>query len=146
MTCKLFFVTQFGAGPDLAAQCPQAPVPDGWRNWVDADGPVPDALAKRATAIAADPNVPLGTTESYPLPGVTVLIRVEPQAWSRDAQGNLTQGCFRTGGVFLPSGSAAAAGVTAPTSDASLSRTVGVLTAVSLAVGTVATVATLRKK
>jgi hypothetical protein len=139
------FVTQFGAGPELAAQCPQAPTPDGWRNWVDADGPVPDALAKRATAIGSDPGVPLGTTESFPLPGVTTLIRVEPRVWSRNDQGALVQGCFRSAGIYLPSGSAAAGGITAP-SDAGLNRTVDVLTVVSLAVGTVATLAAWGRK
>ena len=89
--------------------------------------------------------MPLGTTESFPLPGITTLIRVEPRIWSRDAQNNLVQGCFRAGAIYLPSGAAAGAGqgVTAP-SDASLNHTVAILTAVSLAVGTVATVATLR--
>ena len=132
---------QFGVGPDLAVQCQQAHVPDGWRAWFyDADGPVPDALAKRATAMASDQNVPLGTTESYPLPGVTTLIRVEPRVWGKDASGAPAQGCFRTASIYLPSGSAAAAGITAP-SDAGLNRTVGVLTVVSLAVGTAATLA-----
>ena len=95
--------------------------------------------------MAADQSVPLGTTESYPLPGVTVLIRVEPHVWGRDAQGALVQGCFRVSMAYLPIGSAAAAGITAP-SDAGLSRTVGVLTVVSLAVGTTATLAAWAKK
>lgn len=138
-------MAQFGAGTELAAQCPIAPIPDGWRNWSDADGPVPDALAKRAQAIANDSTAPLGVTESYPLPGVVTLIRVEPRVWGRDAQGNLVQGCFRTGGIFLPSGAPAASGITAPTTGG-VDKTVGVLTAISLAVGTVATVVTMRKK
>jgi hypothetical protein len=137
-------MAQFGAGSALAAQCPTAPIPDGWRNWNDSDGPIPDALAKRAQAIAADTTVPLGATESYPLPGVTTLIRVEPRVWSRDAQGNLVQGCFRVGGIFLPSGAAVGAGITPPERESGISKTVGVLTAVSLAVGTVATIATLK--
>ena len=95
--------------------------------------------------MVADQGVPLGTTESYPLPGVTTLIRVEPRVWNRDPQGTLVQGCFRSAGLYLPSGSAAAAGITAP-SDAGLSRTVGVLTVVSLAVGTTATIAAWSKK
>jgi len=135
-------VTQFGPGADLAAQCPQIPTPDGWRAWMDGDGPVPDALAKRATSVAADTSVPLGTTESYPLPGVVALIRVEPHAWARDAGGNLVQGCFRAGAIFLPSGAAAGAGVTPPTDGTS--KVVGVLTVVSLAVGTVATIASMK--
>jgi len=134
-------MARFGAGSELAAQCPVAPIPDGWRNWTDADGPVPDALARRAQALADDQAVPLGATESYPLPGVTTLIRVEPRVWSRDAQGNLVQGCFRMGGIYLPSEAAEGAGITPPSSS-KLERTVGVLTAVSLVVGTLATVAT----
>lgn len=132
---------QFGAGPQLAAQCPSVPPPDGWRSWTDADGPVPAALSARAAALVADPTVPFGATESYPLPGVTTLVRVEPHAWNRDPQGNLVAGCFRAGGIDLPSGTAAGAGVTPPSSDEGLTRTVGVLTAVSLAVGTAATIA-----
>lgn len=136
-------MTQFGAGLDLAAQCQQVPVPDGWREWLtDSDGPVPTALANRAAAVATDPTVPLGTTESYPLPGVTTMIRVEPRVWSKDASGAPVQGCFRSAIVYLPSGTAAGAGVTAPTD--SLAKPIEVLTAVSLAVGTVATVVTLR--
>lgn len=132
-------MAQYGVGPDLATQCPVVPPPDGWRAWIDADGPVPDALAKRASAFASDTSVPLGSTESYPLPGVTTLIRIEPHAWSRDAQGNLVQGCFRTGAIFLP----ATESVTPPTS--SVDKTVGVLTAVSLVVGTAATLASWGK-
>ncbi len=97
-------MTQFGVGPDIAAQCPLAPTPDGWKAWGDPDGPIPDALAKRAQALVADTSIPLGTTESFPLPGVTTLIRVEPNAWSRNAQGNLVQGCFRAANVYLPVG------------------------------------------
>jgi hypothetical protein len=135
-------MAQFGSGSALAAQCPVAPIPDGWRAWTDADGAIPDALAKRAQAISADQSVPLGATESYPLPGVTTLIRVEPRVWTRDAQGALVQGCWRSTGIFLPSG----AGVTPPSSGDSLSRTVGLLTAVSLAVGTAATLAAWKRR
>lgn len=134
-------MVQLGAGTQLAAQCPVASIPDGWRNWSDADGPIPDEIVKRAQAVIADSAVPLGATESYPLPGVTTLIRIEPRAWGRDAQGNFVQGCFRTAGVYLPSG-----GVVSPATGDSLSRTIGVLTAVSLVVGTVATVVTMRKR
>jgi hypothetical protein len=134
-------MAQFGVGPELAAQCPRVPIPDGWRAWLpDADGPVPDALAKRAQAVAGDQSVPLGATESYPLPGVTTLIRVEPRVWGRDAQGAPVEGCFRAGAIFLPSGAPIGAGVTPPSSD-NLSKTVGILTAVSLVVGTAATLA-----
>jgi hypothetical protein len=136
-------MAQFGSGSALAAQCPVAPIPDGWRAWGDPDGPIPDTLVKRAQAIVADTSVPLGATESYPLPGVTTLIRVEPRVWARDAQGNLVQGCFRSAGIFLPSGG----GVTPPsTSSDSLSRTIGILTVASLAVGTAATLATWGRK
>jgi hypothetical protein len=135
-------MAQFGSGSALAAQCPVAPIPDGWRAWTDADGAIPDALAKRAQAISADQSVPLGATESYPLPGVTTLIRVEPRVWTRDAQGALVQGCWRSTGIFLPSG----AGVAPPSSGDNLSRTVGILTAVSLAVGTAATLAAWKRR
>ena len=134
-------MAQFGSGAAIAAQCPVAPIPDGWRAWTDADGAMPDALVKRAQAIVADTSVPLGATESYPLPGVTTLIRVEPRVWARDAQGGLVQGCWRSTGIYLPSG----AGVTPPSSGGdSLSRTIGVLTVASLAVGTFATIVTLK--
>ena len=136
---------QFGAGPELAAQCPRVPIPDGWRAWLsDADGPIPDALAQRAQAVANDLSVSLGSTESYPLPGVTALIRVEPRAWGRDALGNLVPGCFRAGGIFLPDGSPQVDSVTPPMSKAS--KVVTALTVVSLAVGTAATLATWGKK
>lgn len=130
-------MAQFGAGPDLAAQCPTAPTPDGWRAWVDGDGPLPADLTKRAQAVVDDPSVPLGATESYPLPGVTVLIRIEPRLWSRDAQGNLVQGCFRSAGIYLPSGTMA---ITPPTTTDSTSKVVGWLTAASLVVGIGATI------
>ena len=138
-------MAEFGAGPELAAQCPRVPAPDGWRPWTDADGPMPDVLTKRSKSLVDDQSVPLGTTESYPLPGVTTLMRVEPHMWGRDAAGNLVQGCFRATGIYLPSGAPPAESITAP----SMSRTtkiIGGLTMVSLSVGIIATVAALRKK
>lgn len=135
-------MAQFGAGPELAAQCPRVPSPDGWRPWIDADGPVPDALAKRAQAIASDTSVLLGTTESYPLPGVTALLRVEPHVWGRNEKGDLVQGCFRAGAIFLPSGAPAVSAVTAP-QEGGASKLVAGLTVASLAVGIIATVASL---
>ena len=134
-------MTQFGAGIDLAAQCPTATIPDGWRAWTDADGPVPDALAQRAQAIVADQSVTLGTTESYPLPGVTTLLRVEPRVWNRDPQGNLVQGCFRTVGIYLPADTPLATGSVTALSHDELNTTVEVLTAVSLVGGMIAAVA-----
>lgn len=133
---------QFGADPKLAAQCAQVPTPDGWRTWGDADGPIPDALAKRRDALAADQAVPLGMTESFPLPGVVTMIRIEPRVWGKDDKGNLVQGCFRTGSVFLPSATAAGAGITPPVDGWSKAATI--LTVASLAVGTVATVVSMR--
>lgn len=132
-------MAQFGVGPEIAAQCPQAPTPDGWRPWLDADGPIPDALAKRAAAFAGDLSIPRGATESYPLPGVTVLIRIEPRIWSRDDKGNLIQGCFRVGGIYLPAPS-----VTAP-QDSGVNKAVGVFTVISLAVGTAVTLANWKR-
>ena len=129
-------MAQFGADPALAAHCPTAPTPDGWREWVpESSGPIPDALLKRAQALVDDATVPLGATESYPLPGVTTLIRVEPRVWSRDAQGNLEQGCFRSAGIYLPEVPV----ITPPSSDKT-NTLVGWLTAASLAVGIGATI------
>ena len=84
--------------------------------------------------------MPIGATESYPLPGVTVLLRVETRAWGRDDQGNLTQGCFRVAGVYLPEVS-----VVSPEVDG-WTRAAGILTVVSLAVGTIVTLTTWGKK
>jgi hypothetical protein len=135
-------MAQFGPGAQLAAQCPSVPTPDGWRPWVDTDGPIPVALTNRAQALAADPSAPLGTTESYPLPGVAVLIRVEPHVWGRDTQGTLVEGCFRTAIAYLPAaGTAPPTGVTPPSTGSGLAQAVGILTVVSLTVGTVATLA-----
>ena len=132
---------QFGAGAQLAAQCTRLPAPDGWRPWTDQDGPIPDALAQRALAIAADQTVSLGATESYPLPGVTVLLRVEPHTWNRDNTGNLIEGCFRAGAPYLPEGTPSVAEtVNAPAEDG-WGKTVTVLTAVSLVIGIGATLA-----
>jgi hypothetical protein len=135
-------MAQFGAGAELAAQCPIVPPPDGWEPWTDANGPIPDALTQHAQALAASSAL-LGATESYPLPGVTTLIRIEPRVWNRDAQGNLVQGCFRTAAVYLPSAEAAATAVAPTASDGS--KVVTTLTVVSLVVGTVATLATWGK-
>lgn len=133
-------MAQFGAGSALAAQCPVASIPDGWRAWlVDADGPVPDALMKRAKAVIDDPAVPLGATESYPLPGVTTLIRVEPRVWGRDEKGDLVEGCFRMAGIYLPGGTAEGAGIKPPSSNR-WDRAITILTVASLAVGTAATI------
>lgn len=135
---------QFGQGPELAAQCPQVPVPDGWRAWTDADGPMPDVLANRSKALVEDQAVPLGTTESYPLPGVTTLIRIEPHMWGRDASGNLVEGCFRGIGIYLPSGASieAAKGEEISTT----AKVIGGLTVVSLSVGIIATIASFKRR
>jgi len=130
-------MAQFGAGPQFAAQCPRAPWLVGFRPWTDADGPVPAPLAARATALAGDSTVALDTTESFPLPGVTALVRVEARPWLRGADGSLAEGCFRVGGVYLPIDSPP----TAPARrDEGWSRTVAILTAASLGVGLLATV------
>jgi len=131
-------MAQFGAGPEFAAQCPSAPTPDGWRAWLDSDGPIPDALAKRAQALVDDQSIPLGSTESFPLPGVTTLLRLEPRTWSRNAQGALVQGCFRSIGIYLPGGAPAVAASSGPST---LDKVVGVLTAISLVAGIGASIA-----
>lgn len=134
-------MAQFGPGSALAAQCPIVPIPDGWRAWlVDADGPLPDALAQRAKAIVADPATPLGTTESFPLPGVTTLIRIEPRVWGRDEKGDLVEGCFRSAGIYIPDGAPEGAGVKPPSSSSKWDRAITILTVASLAVGTAATI------
>lgn len=94
--------------------------------------------------MGANTTVVLGSTESYPLPGVTVLLRVEPRVWGRDEQGKLVQGCFRVGGIFLPA--SLPGGVTPPAEDAKLNKTIGWLTAASLVVGTAATLFTWGRK
>lgn len=140
-------MAQFGVGPELAAQCPSIAPLIGWRPWSDVDGPIPDALVARAQVAASNTSADLGAIESYPLPGVTALIRVEPHVWGRDAQsGALVQGCFRAGGIYLPDESATSETVTAPTSTDKLSKTIAVLTAMSLAVGTIATLVSWRSK
>lgn len=106
---------------------------------------MPDVLAKRSKSLVDDQSVPLGTTESYPLPGVTTLIRVEPHMWGRDEGGNLIQGCFRAAGVYLPSAAPSVESIKAP----AMSRTtklIGGLTVVSLSVGIIATAASLKKR
>jgi len=127
----------------MAAQCPQLSAPSGWRPWADADGPIPDELGKRSQALVDDQSIPLGTTESYPLPGVTTLIRLEPHMWARDDKGDLVQGCFRAAGVYLPEQSPSAAGISAEPDTAS--KVIAGLTIASLGVGIVATVRSLRK-
>jgi hypothetical protein len=137
-------MAQFGPGSQLAAQCPEVPAPDGWRPWIDADGPIPDALGKRAQALVDDQALPLGTTESYPLPGVTTLLRIEPHTWGRDENGNLVQGCFRATGVYLPSRAPSAEGISQGMS--TTNKVIAGLTVVSLAVGIAATVRSLKQK
>jgi hypothetical protein len=92
--------------------------------------------------MAADASIPLGTTESYPLPGVTTLIRIEPHVWGRDPQGTLVQGCFRAGGIYLPSGTPeGTAGITPP--ESKINKAITVFTLASLVAGTIATVSSL---
>lgn len=140
-TYTRFEMAHFGAGPELAAQCPRVSPPNGWRAWTDADGPIPEGLAQRIQAMVDDQSLPLETTENYPIPGVTVLIRIEPRVWGRDAQGNLVHGCFRSGGVYLPTGVFFAETVSPPSSSSGWDKAVNVLTVGSLAIGIIATLA-----
>jgi hypothetical protein len=94
---------------------------------------------QRAQALVNDQGAQLGSTESFPLPGVTTLLRLEPRVWGRDEKGALVQGCFRSGGIYLPVGAPPGAGAVVPPSTDKLSKTIGVLTVMSLAVGTAAT-------
>ena len=59
-------------------------------------------LAQRAGAMAGDNSAVLGATANYPLPGVIALIRVEAQAWNRDAQGNLSKGATESARCTCP--------------------------------------------
>jgi len=86
-----------------------------------------------------DQALPLGSTSSYPLPGVVTLIRLEPHTWRRNVDGQLEQGCFRSASVYLPE----AERVEAPESPTS--KLINRLTIASLAVGIVATFVSLRK-
>jgi len=129
----------FGAGPELAAQCPRVPPPDGWRAWTAADGPVPPELSRRAEALVGDQTLPLGTTESFPLPGVTTLLRLEPHVWQTNESGTPVQGCFRASSIYLPSQV-----VVAPEEKSSSDKLITGLTIASLGVGIVATVATFK--
>jgi len=124
-------MAQYGAGTELAAQCPRLEPPNGWRAWSAGDGPIPEAVAQRALALSNDISVPLGTTESYPLPGVTALIRVEPHMWQAST-GN--QGCYHAAAVYLPQSALAAS-----SNADSLGKTIAVLTAASLFIGIVVT-------
>lgn len=131
-------MAQFGAGTELAAQCPRLEPPHGWRAWGAGDGPIPENVVQRALALSNDISVPLGTTESYPLPGVTALIRVEPHMWQAST-GN--QGCYHAAAVYLPHNAVA------ESSNAdSLAKTIALLTAASLFVGIVATLSTWHMK
>lgn len=131
-------MTQFGTGPQLAAQCPRPDAPDGYKLWnPDWDGPVPDALAKRATDLAMDASVPMGTTESFPLPGVAALIRVETHVWGPDGAGKLAAGCYRVAGVYLPLEKATL--VQPVTRESTWTKTAAILTAVTLSIGLAAT-------
>jgi hypothetical protein len=97
--------------------------------------------------MAADQTVSLGATQSYPLPGVVTLIRVEPHLWSRDASGAPITGCFRSSGIYLPAGvTPDTTDVTPPSDEDTLGKWVGGLTVVSLLVGTVATLASWGKR
>jgi len=71
---------------------------------------------------------------------------VEPHTWNRDADGSLVEGCFRSSAVYLPMGTPAANTIAAPSESSGLSKAIAILTAISLAVGTVATVATWKNK
>lgn len=132
-------MTQFGPGAQLAAQCPRPPAPDGYRLWnTDADGPVPDDLAKRAVAMALDASVPMGTVASYPLPGVVALVRIETHVWGPDGAGKVVTGCFRVAGVYLPSDTPEIVRPPIVVHGDEWAKAVAILTAISLTFGLVA--------
>jgi hypothetical protein len=131
-------MAQFGTGPQLAAQCPRPDAMDGWRLWSpDWDGPIPDALAQRAQTMAMDTAVPMGTVESFPLPGVVALIRVETHVWGPDGAGKLAAGCYRVAGLYLPVEKRTL--VQPVTRESTWTKTAAVLTAVTLSIGLAAT-------
>lgn len=103
---------------------------------------MPPDLLERSRQVAESP---IGTTESFPIPGVTTLIRSEPHVWGYDDSGALVKGCFQSGGVYVPTGHET---VIAPerSGPSRLEITVGVLTVLSLAVGTAATLSAWKKK
>ena len=107
---------------------------------------MPDDLLARSQALVADTAIPLGTTESYPLPGVTTLMRVEPSLWGR-SNGDVVQGCFRSTGIYLPSKAPLVKSTEEKKEGISpTTKLIGGLTVVSLTVGIIATVASLRKR
>ena len=141
---------QFGAGPHLAEQCAPLPPPDGYRPWVTGiDGPMSAELRARAERFVAEE--PIGTTLvsggpsfAYPL----VLIRSEPQIWRENADGSISRGCFQASAVYVPY--TATERVTPPSTafrgPTKLEITVGVLTVVSLTVGTLVTLSSWKKR
>lgn len=136
---------QFGAGQELASQCPRVAAPTGWRAWHDGDGPIPAVLQQQADAMANNPDIPLGSTASVPLAGVTAMVRVEPRTWARDQSGEFATGCYRVAGVYLPADGFSTVVPPTPQPD-KLSKTVGVLTVASLVVGIATTVAGWTRK
>jgi hypothetical protein len=101
---------------------------------------------QRSKALVDDPAIPLGTTESYPLPGVTTLMRVEPSLWGRVGS-DLVQGCFRSAAIYVPAQSALVKSIEEKKEGISqTTKLIGGLTIVSLTVGIIATVTSLRKR
>ena len=137
-------MAQYGVGPEFSAQCPRAPTLDGWRPWTESDGPIPDAIVARGKALIADDRFQLGSAESFPLPGVIALLRVEPHVWGRTENGDLVQGCFRATGVYLPEPQESTPQTAGSTQ--TLGRTIAVLTAASLAIGIATTLIRWRRK
>lgn len=137
---------QFGADPRLATQCVLLPPPSGYRPWVAGiDGPMPPELRERARRFAAEE--PLGATlatssSTHP----PVLIQVEPQIWQENADGSVSRGCFQVGAIYVPFTAAEKVAPPATPSRTKLEVAVGVLTVVSLTVGTLVTLSSWRKK
>lgn len=92
--------------------------------------------------MVANQSLPLGSTESFALPGITALLRVETHPWARGDDGQHVQGCFRVADVYLPADEPHRESVVAPAQSVDgLAKTIGVLTVVSLVVGTATTLA-----
>jgi hypothetical protein len=94
---------QYGVGPSFAAQCPPTPAPPtGYRVWTPHDGPVPASVIEVAKRLAYDMSKPLGTSESVPIPGMTVIVRLDPHTWTTGPGGQHLAGCFHGATVYLP--------------------------------------------
>ena len=136
---------QFGADPRLAEQCTPLPPPEGYRPWVTGiDGPISPELRARAERFAVEE--PVGAVLATRIYGPSILIRSEPQIWRENADGSVSRGCFQVGAVYVPSTTVEKVTLPPASSMSKLEVAVGVLTVISLTVGTVVTLSSWKKK